>query len=81
MNNISKELIKYLNDYLITITRINKRQLQSFLGACNYYRQFNVRQSKSVDSLRELLKKDAIWEWTLTHTKAFQQLKRDFQDT
>lgn len=39
----------------------NKKQLQQFLGVCNYYRQFNVRHSSLVDSLRELLKKDIIY--------------------
>lgn len=58
----------------------NKKQLQQFLGVCNYYRQFNVRHSNSVDSLRELLKKDIIWKWTPVHSTAFQRLKEDLNE-
>ena len=56
----------------------NKKQLRQFLGVCNYYRQFNIQQSRSVDPLRELLKKDIPWLWTQKHTEVFETLKRDF---
>jgi len=56
----------------------NKRQLQQFLGICNYYRQFNVRHSISVDALRELLRKEVGWNWTQVHTSAFKTIKEDF---
>lgn len=36
----------------------NKKQLQQFLGVCNYYRQFNVNHSTAIDKLRDLLTKD-----------------------
>lgn len=58
----------------------NKRQLQQFLGVCNYYRQFNVNQSESVSSLRELLQKNKNWNWTNVHSKAFDRLKSDFRN-
>ena len=57
----------------------NKKQLQQFLGVCNYYRQFNVRHSQSVDELRGLLTKNKDWHWTDDHAKAFKKLKIDFQ--
>lgn len=56
----------------------NKKQLQQFLGVCNYYRQFNVRHNISVDALRELLRKDVSWNWTQTHASAFETMKQDF---
>lgn len=58
----------------------NKRQLQSFLGICNYYRQFNVRHSVSVDKLRELLKKESVWQWSSEYTMAFEKMKEDFRN-
>lgn len=56
----------------------NKRQLQQFLGICNYYRQFNIRYSISVNALRELLRKDVSWNWTQIHTAAFKKMKENF---
>lgn len=56
----------------------NKRQLQQFLGICNYYRQFNVNHSKSVDPLRNLLTKETDWVWTEEHSSAFKKLKQNF---
>lgn len=58
----------------------NKKQLQQFIGVCNYYRQFNVKHSQSIDQLRDLLTKDKVWQWTHEHSKAFDTLKRDFRD-
>lgn len=57
----------------------NRRELQQFLGICNYYRQFSVRHSYSVDPLRELLQKNGIWEWTEKHSQAFETLKDNFR--
>nr|AKD28118.1 pol polyprotein [Glypta fumiferanae] len=56
----------------------NKKQLQQFLGVCNYYRKFNVRHSSSVDKLRELLTKNVPWIWTQAHGEAFENMKKDF---
>lgn len=58
----------------------NKRQLQQFLGVCNYYRQFNLNQSQSVSPLRKLLQKNKDWQWTKVHARAFEQLKQDFRN-
>lgn len=56
----------------------NKRQLQGFLGSCNFYRQFCLKYSNYVTPLRELLEDNAIWSWTDIHTKAFQDIKDNF---
>lgn len=56
----------------------NKKELQSFLGVCNYYHHFSANHASFVDPLRELLKKDSIWTWTQQHKQAFRDLKANF---
>ena len=58
----------------------NKKELQQFLGVCNYYRQFNVNHSYSIDHLRNLLTKGKDWIWTEKHSEAFKRLKNDFAE-
>ena len=53
----------------------HKTDLQSFLGVCNFYRQFNLSHCKDIDPLRELLKKDGNWRWKQEHSIAFEKLK------
>lgn len=55
-----------------------KRQLQQFLGMCNYYRQFCVKYANYVEPFRGLLQKNVVWNWTDCHAKAFQELKGSF---
>ena len=55
-----------------------RRQLQQFLGVCNYYRQFGMRYAEHVEPFRDLLSKDVNWDWTENHTRAFEKLKMSF---
>ena len=41
----------------------NKKQLQSFLGATNYYRMFVKKFAKIAAPLYQLLKKDVKYVW------------------
>lgn len=52
----------------------NNKQLQPFLGVYNYYRQFNVNHSKSLDQLHDLPTRDKEWIWQEKHSLAFSQL-------
>ena len=53
----------------------NKRQLQSFLGACNYFRIFVRQFAKTAEPLYELLRKDVKFKWTERQSKAVDEIK------
>ena len=67
--------LEIIRNFPIPESRLN---LQQFLGLCTYYRQFSIRHSNYVDPFRGLLKKSNPWIWTLEHTLAFDELKRNF---
>lgn len=56
----------------------NRKQLQSFLGVCTYYRQFVRKYATFVEPFRNLLKEKSHWLWTEKHKKAFRELKFNF---
>ena len=51
------------------------QELQSFLGTVNYLSKFLAFLSDLHAPLQGLLKKDAEFNWTETHTQAFNHLK------
>jgi RNase H-like domain found in reverse transcriptase/Reverse transcriptase (RNA-dependent DNA polymerase) len=51
------------------------KQVQAFLGLCNYYRQFIEGFSKLIKSLTKLTRKDQPFEWTNDCKEAFENLK------
>ena len=51
------------------------KQVQQFLGICNYYRRFIKNFSGICSPLFQLLQKDHKWDWTDTHQKAFDEMK------
>jgi transposase InsO family protein len=53
----------------------NVKQLRSFLGLMSYYRRFVPNFSHIAAPLHRLLKKDAVYEWTVENEQAFQILK------
>uniref|UniRef100_A0A3Q7IGZ8 CCHC-type domain-containing protein n=1 Tax=Solanum lycopersicum TaxID=4081 RepID=A0A3Q7IGZ8_SOLLC len=53
----------------------NVKDLQSFLGLANYYRNFIMGYSKRAAALTDLLKKDAKWIWVVRSEETFQNLK------
>jgi hypothetical protein len=57
------------------------KQLQAFLGFCNYYRRFIEGFAQIARPLHELTKKDKLWEWTEIHQAAFEKLKNQFTKT
>ncbi len=54
------------------------KQLQGFLGFCNFYRTFVRNFSKVVSPLNHLLKKNVQWEWSRDCDDAFELLKAKF---
>ena len=51
------------------------KELLSFLGLANYYKQFIKGYSKMVAPVTDLLKKDKKWEWSSKCQAAFDELK------
>lgn len=52
-----------------------KKDLQKFLGVINYVRSFIPNLSELTAPLRELLKKNVIYNWQPRHTEAFNEIK------
>src|SRR5271154_6869788 len=57
-------------------TPVNLKQVQQFLGFCNFYRRFVEGFSKIAGPLHGLSKKDHAFEWKTEHQEAFDTLKR-----
>ena len=54
----------------------NKKTLQSFLGAVNYYRIFMPRFAEIAEPLYLLLRKNVKFKWTADQTNAVEALKK-----
>jgi len=52
------------------------KQLRSFLGSGNYYRQFIQHYSDITNPHNELLRKDMTYEWTEEREKVFKDLQQ-----
>ena len=68
-------LITGITDWL-TPTKV--KEVQSFLGFCNFYRRFIKDYSKIAKSLFKLTQKEHSWDWMLACEEAFQILKKTF---
>ncbi len=54
----------------------NKRELQSFLGFANYYREFIRGHSELVEPMNRLVKKNQDFQWTLEAEESFELTKK-----
>lgn len=52
-----------------------KKKLQRILGMINYLRDFLPNLSEVISPLRQLLKKDIIWNWSTSHSAALNEIK------
>ena len=52
------------------------KQVQSFLGFCNFYRPFIYQFSHIAKPLNELTKKDTPWSWGTRQQDAFETLRK-----
>ncbi|VDC04529.1 unnamed protein product [Peniophora sp. CBMAI 1063] len=57
------------------ITPTKKKDVQSFIGLCNFYCRFIQDFSKIARLLHDLTKKDAPWHWGSAQQQAFDALK------
>lgn len=55
----------------------NGKELQAFLGLGNYYRRFIEQYSSISYNLTQLLKKNAVFNWSEEVEKSFQKLKEE----
>ena len=53
----------------------NKKQLQRFLGFCNFYRRFIKNYSKIARPLHDLIG-NKTWNWTKAQNKAMEELQK-----
>ena len=53
----------------------NFKQVQQFLGICNYYRKFNADFAKISQPIAELVRKEIPFVWSTACNEAFVQLK------
>ena len=65
---------KRVTDLLIAPRPQNVHELRSLLGMANYSSKYIENFATITTPLRELTKKNAKFEWTATHQKAFDQL-------
>ncbi len=54
----------------------NKRELQSFLGFANYYREFVEGHSELVEPMNRLIKKNLEFQWDAEADAAFENTKK-----
>ena len=53
----------------------DKKGVQRLLGMVNYVSKFVPNMSEITSPLRELLKKDVMWHWSVRHARAFEKIK------
>lgn len=56
----------------------NLKQLQSFLGLCNYYRHFQANYSEVTKNFQHIISKKNKWTWGEHEDNCFQQVKDCF---
>lgn len=56
----------------------NVKQVQSFVGLCNFYSRFIPNFSHYMTPMYKLLKKNTNFDWTDVHQQSFQKLKELF---
>jgi hypothetical protein len=57
------------------LTPTSLKEVQSFLGTCNFWQKFIRGFSVITCPLHDLFKKDTLFEWTAEHQQAFDALK------
>lgn len=56
----------------------NIKQVQAFVGLCNYYSRFLPKFSQTLQPLYSLLKKDVKFHWGTEQQESFERIKRLF---
>ena len=55
----------------------NLKELRSFLGAVNQFNNFIPDLALTCFPFRSILKKDAVWNWTDEHERAFKKVNQE----
>lgn len=58
----------------------NKKELQSFIGFCNFYRKFSSHHATIISPLIELIKKDRTWRFGYEELKLFNAVRESFTE-
>lgn len=58
----------------------NKKELQSFIGFCNFYRKFSCHHASNISPLIELIKKDRTWHFGYEELKLFNAVRESFTE-
>ena len=56
----------------------NIKQLQSFLGLCNFYRKFRRNYAHITSKLSTVLQKSKSWKWGEAERDSFNEIKKKF---
>lgn len=82
---INQEGIQTNPNLIAAITNFPKptkvKELQRFLGLCNFYRKFVENFSKLARPLYDLLRKDTPYHWNSQHQETFELLKNKLVTT
>ena len=77
---ITREGIQPIPKKIQAILRIaepkTRKQLRSFIGMMNFYRDMWIRRSHILAPLSKLTSKDVKWQWTEKEQKAFSMAKK-----
>ena len=71
-----KSVLKKITAILEIKRPKTRKQLRSFIGMVNYYRDMWIRRSHLLAPLSCLTSKDTTWRWTDIEQKAFDDIKR-----
>lgn len=58
----------------------SRRELQSFIGVCGYYRRFQLKYANLLDAFRQILSSKSEFKWTREHSERFQKIKDKFAE-
>lgn len=73
--SMDKSKVSAINDWSAPKSQ---KDIQVFLGFCNFYRRFIPNFSKLAQPLTSLLKKNAPFSWTSTTRQSFDSIKQSF---
>lgn len=57
---------------------VDTKQVQSFVGLCNFYSRFIPNFASQMSPFYELLKKNSQFKWTKLHQQSFDKIKQTF---
>jgi len=69
--------LKGISDWPISSTI---KETRKFLGFCNFYRKFIKDYTKITSPINQLVKKNTKFTWTEETQKAFDKLKKKFEE-